>query len=136
MQVKAIRRKPHNDWGYDLIPIKHFNLSRKRYAKVNEEFLQIEAVLPSGEKIVEYHAEVIPKINVLQRKRSGKGLNVNILLVGFDSTSAAQMQRALPKVYKFLEDDLGSYVFNGYSIVGDGTTPQLTSMLTGLLFFN
>ena len=89
-------------------------------------------MLPSGKTIVEYHAEVIPKVEVLQRKRSGKALNVNILLVGFDSTSSAQMQRALPKVYKFLKDDLPSYVFNGYAIVGDGTTPQLTAMLTGL----
>ena len=89
-------------------------------------------MLPSGKTIVEYHAEVIPKVEVLQRKRSGKALNVNVLLVGFDSTSSAQMQRALPKMYKFLKDDLHSYVFNGYSIVGDGTTPQLTAMLTGL----
>ena len=132
--VQAIRRKPHNDWGYDLIPPKHFNLSRKKYAKINEEFLQVEIVTPSGEKIVEYHAEVVPKIEVLQRKRSGKGLNANVLLVGFDSTSSAQMQRALPKVYQFLKNDLRSYVFKGYSIVGDGTTPQLTAMFTGLLF--
>ena len=130
--MKAIQRKPNNDWGYDLIPTKRFNRSRKLSSKINKEFLQIEAMLPSGKTIVEYHAEVIPKVEVLQRKRSGKALNVNVLLVGFDSTSSAQMQRALPKMYKFLKDDLLSYVFNGYSIVGDGTTPQLTAMLTGL----
>lgn len=130
--MKAIRRKPGNDWGYDLISMKHFNSSRKLSSEINEEFLQIKTVLPSGKKIVEYHAEVMPKVEVLQRKRRGKGLNVNILLVGFDSTSSAQMQRALPKVYKFLKDDLHSYLFNGYSVVGDGTTPQLTAMLTGM----
>jgi hypothetical protein len=132
MRVKAIRRKPHNDWGYDLTPMKQFDSSRKTFSKINEEFLQVETMASSGEKIVEYHAEVVPKVEALQRKRSGKGLNVNVLLVGFDSTSSAQMQRALPKVYKFLKDDLCSYVFDGYSIVGDGTTPQLTAMLTGL----
>ena len=91
MHIKAIRRKPHNDWEYGLIPIKHFDPSGEKIAKINEEFLQIETVVPSS-----------------------------------------QMQRALPKVYKFLKDDLNSYIFNGYSIVGDGTTPQLTAMLTGL----
>ncbi len=132
MHIKAIRRKPHNDWEYGLIPIKHFDPSGEKIAKINEEFLQIETVVPSGEKIIEYHAEALPKTEVLQRKRSGRGLNMNVLLVGFDSTSSSQMQRALPKVYKFLKDDLNSYIFNGYSIVGDGTTPQLTAMLTGL----
>lgn len=133
MQVSAIRRRPGNDWEYDLIPItKHYNMSRRNFAKINEEFLQVETTTQSGEKIVEYHAEVIPKMGVSERKRSATGLNVSVLLLGFDSTSSAHMQRALPEVYKFLKDDLNSYVFNGYSIVGDGTTPQLTAMLTGL----
>ena len=83
MQVKAIRRKPQNDWGFDLIP-KQFDPLRTKFAKINEEFLQVETTVPSGEKLVEYHAEVIPKVEVFQRKASGKGLNVNVLLV--DST--------------------------------------------------
>lgn len=104
---------------------------QRNSTEINEEFLQIETTGESGEKIIEYHAQAVPKVEVLQRKRSGKGLNANVLLLGFDSTSAAQMQRALPNVHKFLKDDLDSFMFSGYSIVGDGTTPQLTAMLTG-----
>ncbi|XP_028403231.1 uncharacterized protein LOC114525964 [Dendronephthya gigantea] len=130
MRVKAIKRRPHSDWDFDFTPL-HFNTLQENLTKINKEFLQIETTGESGKKVIEYHAQAVPKAEVLKRKRKGKGLNANVLLLGFDSTSSAQMQRALPNVYKFLKDDLNSFMFRGYSIVGDGTTPQLTAMLTG-----
>ena len=49
-----------------------------------------------------------------------------------DSLSHANARRKLPEFYKFLKKDLGAFIFNGHSIVGDGTTEQLAAMLTGL----
>ena len=34
-------------------------------------------------------------------------------------------------MYEFLKNDLKSFLFNGYSIVGDETTPALLALLTG-----
>ena len=48
------------------------------------------------------------------------------------SIAHASARRKLPKVYKFLKDKLGVMIFNGQSIVGDGTTEQMKAMLTDL----
>ena len=57
------------------------------------------------------------------------GIPLNILLIRIDSSSDASARRKLPKVYKYLKDELGAMIFNGQSIVGDGTTEQMTVML-------
>src|SRR5689334_23083646 len=68
-------------------------------------------------------------------------------MLGFDSTSHANFIRRLPLTLKWMEDNLQFYnhrqsqenelkqsvafEMNGFTIVGDGTTVQLTGMLTG-----
>ena len=56
---------------------------------------------------------------------------MNILLLGVDSTSRANVERKLPRVVSFLKNNLMTVFMNGMSIVGDATTPALTAMLTG-----
>ena len=60
------------------------------------------------------------------------GILLNILIIGIDSLSHASARQKLPKVYKYLKDELGAMIFNGQSIVGDGTTEQMTATLTVL----
>lgn len=75
----------------------------------------------------------VPHEHLLKRTGEKKpGIPLNILIIVFDSLSHANAQRKLPRAYKFLKEDLGSFIFNGHSIVGDGTTEQLAAMLTGL----
>ena len=112
---------------------KVFKYPQIKSLKIDEDFLRVNIETSKGENIVEFHAEVVSKPDVLQRKLHKGGLDVNVLMIGLDSTSSAQMQRALPEVYKYLKNELSSHIFQGYSIVGDGTTPQLTAMLTGKL---
>lgn len=50
----------------------------------------------------------------------------------FDSTSAAHFHRKMLKSVEFLKKDLKTIFFKGEGIVGDGTTAQLTAMLTGI----
>ena len=57
---------------------------------------------------------------------------MNILIISIDSLSHANAIRILPDVYQYLKEELKSMIFNGHSIVGDGTTEQMTAMLTGL----
>ena len=48
-----------------------------------------------------------------------------------DGNSEANVQRLLPDAYNFLKDELNGFMFKGFSVVGEATTPQLTAMLTG-----
>ena len=60
-----------------------------------------------------------------------KGLPLNVAVVVFDSTSLAHFRRVFPRVEAYMKSELNSVFFEGHSIVGDGTTPALTAMLTG-----
>ena len=54
------------------------------------------------------------------------------MMIMFDSTSEAQFRRKMPKTRHFLEKELKTVFFEGEGIVGDGTTAQLSAMLTGI----
>ncbi|XP_039761738.1 uncharacterized protein LOC120634915 [Pararge aegeria] len=56
---------------------------------------------------------------------------INVLIIGFDSTSKNGFIRRMPKSYKVLTEKLGATVLNGYNIVGDGTPAALFPILTG-----
>lgn len=83
------------------------------------------------------YARVSPRSDVLESQTKlakdfeGKGLPLNVLIIGFDSTSRANFVRKLPRVKSFLETELTTFVMEGMSIVGDATTPVLAAMLTG-----
>ena len=80
----------------------------------------------------DFHANVAPKQEVLGRPPSkGTGIPLNIIILGLDGNSNANFQRFLPDSYKFLKEDLKAYIFNGFSLLGEATTPQLTGLLTG-----
>ena len=128
--VQSIRRKPQSDTEISLID-KVLKYPQTKSLKIDEDFVKVKIHTSRGAEDVEFHAEVATKLEVLQRKLHKGGLDANVLMIGFDSTSSAQMQRALPEVYKYLKNELSSHIFQGYSIVGDGTTPQLAAMLTG-----
>lgn len=58
-------------------------------------------------------------------------LGLNVLMFGFDSLSRNTFIRKLPQSYKYLHDQLGAVVLEGYNIVGDGTPQALIPILTG-----
>ncbi|CAL4066613.1 unnamed protein product, partial [Meganyctiphanes norvegica] len=60
-----------------------------------------------------------------------ESLQMNFLMLGFDSLSHNTFIRTLPKSYKFLTEVLDANVLNGYNIVGDGTPQALIPILTG-----
>lgn len=54
-----------------------------------------------------------------------------VLLTNKFILNSIAFQRAFPGAYEFLKTELNSVFMKGYSIVGDGTTPALTAILTG-----
>ncbi|XP_032524489.2 uncharacterized protein LOC116775662 isoform X2 [Danaus plexippus] len=57
---------------------------------------------------------------------------INVLIVGFDSTSHNGIIRKMPKSYKFLKTEMEAVILNGYNIVGDGTPDALFPILSGM----
>ena len=90
-----------------------------------------------GREASDLYARVSPRLDVLEsqtklaRDFKGKGLPLNVLMIGFDSTSRANFVRKLPRVKAYLETKLTTFIMEGMSIVGDATTPILAAMLTG-----
>ena len=97
-----------------------------------DEFVKV-TVVKDRQLYEEFHAIVIPKEAVIQRAqmaKSGKD-RYDIALVMIDSQSASNVKRRIKRVYDYLADDKDSFIFEGHSIVGDGTTAQLSALLTG-----
>ena len=100
--------------------------------KIKDEFIEVECRVKNGRILREFWLQPVPHEHLLKRTaKRPPGLPLNVLVVGMDSLSHANAQRKLPKLYDYLKE-LGAVIFNGHSIVGDGTTEQLTAMLTGL----
>lgn len=125
---QPIFRPEQNDWGVKLGEEISLPAQEHKF-DLQSEFVRVQLGTSDGAKHVEYHAQIIPKAP--EQAKSKAGLQLSVVIIGFDSLSAVHFQRALPEVYKFMKDELNSLFLNGYSIVGDGTTPALTALMTG-----
>ena len=104
------------------------------------DFFVLKYKLSSGKEVTNYFAQAVPQQDVIdessrmRQKLQGQneGLGLNVAMLGFDSVSAANFRRKMPKSINFLKRSLKTYFISGQTIVGDGTTPALTAMLTGL----
>ncbi|EDO44909.1 predicted protein, partial [Nematostella vectensis] len=56
----------------------------------------------------------------------------NVVMIMFDSTSAANFLRKMPRTLEYLQELPTVFLKGGHTIVGDGTTAQLCAMLTGI----
>ena len=56
---------------------------------------------------------------------------MNILIIGFDSTSHMTWLRTMNKTLNYFTNTLGGTILDGYNIVGDGTPQALLPILTG-----
>ena len=56
---------------------------------------------------------VFPKKEVLDRQPSPKGIPLNVALIMFDSTSAANFRRKMPNSLEYLTNNLNSLLMRG-----------------------
>ncbi|XP_031550899.1 uncharacterized protein LOC116288272 [Actinia tenebrosa] len=100
---------------------------------VNTDFIRVE--IKNGgtaDDVIETHMQTNFKKEVGERKIIPAGIPVDIVMIMFDSTSAANFIRKMPRTYKYLKETLNTVFLNGQTIVGDGTTAQLSAILTGI----
>ena len=105
-------------------------------AVITDDFLEVDFLLKNGTHVKEFFLQVVPRDDLLKRQATNKGpgLPLNILIICIDSLSHASARRKLPKIYDFLQHEVDAFIFNGHTIVGDGTTEQMTALLTGLKY--
>lgn len=105
-------------------------------AVIADEFLEVDFLLKDGTHVKEFLLQVVPRDHLLKRQATTKapGIPLNILIIAIDSLSHASAERKLPKIYDFLRHEMDAFIFNGHTVVGDGTTEQMTALLTGLTF--
>ena len=101
--------------------------------KIRNDFVKVSYRFNNGSRKVEMFAQIVEKQHVLKRSESTDStrLRPNIILIGLDSTSNANFKRKLRRSFGYLVNELDAFVFNGYTVIGDGTTPALTAILTG-----
>ena len=111
----------------------------KNGTKISSDFFQVRCVGQRGDIYRNIHSGVLPKKAPEQEEEATSAetktklsLDLNVLMVGFDSVSRMMWQRNLPRAYSYLTETLGGVVMEGYNIVGDGTPQALLPILTGM----
>ena len=122
---RPILRK--GDFSYTLGP----KVPVKPKTPITDEMIEVSFRLKNGQIKKDSLIQIATENRKYDTKHSKKpGIPLNILVLGIDSLSYANAIRKLPKVVEFLKQN-NALFFSGHTIVGDGTTPQLTAMLTG-----
>eukprot|EP00111_Clytia_hemisphaerica_P010755 TCONS_00031414-protein len=108
----------------------------KYMLELKEDHIKVTMKLYFTQHHTEYHSHVNKFSDQLrplhELKSSDTGLPINIAIQMYDSQSRANFQRHAIKTMDFLEKDVDSFIFQSNSIVGDGTTAQISAMLTGV----
>ena len=82
-------------------------------ASVDADYIRVEVVTSSGETKSDVHMHVFPKKEVLERQPKPGGIPLNVALIMFDSTSAANFKRKMPKSWEYLTKSLDSILMQG-----------------------
>ncbi|GMS80429.1 hypothetical protein PENTCL1PPCAC_2604, partial [Pristionchus entomophagus] len=107
------------------------NIGREEELKVGEELPSemVNVRCTQGKKTWEFPLLSLKKVEKEVKESDKKRWSV--LMISFDSVSQMTFRRKLPKTVKYLEEELGTIVLNGYNIVGDGTPQAFIPILTG-----
>jgi len=152
-RIEAATRRRHGDILCQYMPILRngddFRLKLGQPIKpmlngsrLTADAFETRCVGSNGKVHVGIYSGVAPNSAVIERCRrqpptGNKASNVknddvlDILIFGFDSVSRLSWMRQLPETYRYVVEQLGAVVVEGYNIVGDGTPQALLPLLTG-----
>lgn len=80
---------------------------------VDADFIRVDVKTSSGETKSDLHMHVFPKKEVLARQSKPGGIPLDVALVMFDSTSAANFRRKMPNSLEYLTKNLDSLLLQG-----------------------
>lgn len=82
-------------------------------ASVDTDFIRVDVVTSSGETRSDVHMQVFPKKEVVDRQPKPGGIPLDVALIMFDSTSAANFERKMPNSLEYLTKELDSTLLRG-----------------------
>ena len=82
-------------------------------ATVNADFVRVDVVDTTGGEWSDVHMQVSPKEEVIARPVKPGGIPLDIALIMYDSTSAANFKRKMPKTLEYLAKNLNSILLEG-----------------------
>ena len=77
------------------------------------DFVRVDVVTTSSDVKSEVHMQVTPKEEVVSRPMKPGGIPLDIALIMFDSTSAANFKRKMPNTLEYLTKNLSSVILEG-----------------------
>lgn len=94
------------------------------------EFTEVECqkTFPPVSVYVNLHAQVLPQ---RQEQKANATKAPSVFLFVLDSISHSNWQRNLPKTLNVLRSEYDSFVFSGFTKVGDNSFPNAAAFLTG-----
>ena len=84
-------------------------------ASVDTDFIRVDVITSSGETNSDVHMHVFPKKEVFERQPKSGGIPLDVALIMFDSTSAANFKRKMPNSLEYLTNNLDSILLQGES---------------------
>ncbi|XP_059142073.1 uncharacterized protein LOC131929743 [Physella acuta] len=101
--------------------------------RFENDFYRISCVAKDGAKYENYHAGIRYDEKVQSRPvpESKTGLNLDVIMIGLDSTSRLAWRRHLPLTRDYFTSTLGGVELEGYNILGDGTPAAIMPILIG-----
>ena len=95
------------------------------------DYGEVKCLGNSGKVYKNLMLGISPSPSYKARLHEHPKVGLNILMLGFDSTSRMTWMRNLPKSHEYFTKTLRGTVLKGYNIVGDGTPSALLPILTG-----
>ncbi|KAH6940199.1 hypothetical protein HPB50_026321 [Hyalomma asiaticum] len=98
---------------------------------LHEEYIQVTCKVGKSELFVEYF--LVPQARARAISYSSKAMDtqMNILILGIDSTSSLNFKRRMAKTRRYLMDEMGAFEFIAFNKVGDSSFPNQIALLSG-----
>lgn len=123
---RHIERKGEND--IDFAPFVHI----KGPVKLSSDLVHVKCKTTVG-VIFDKILFNVDSDSLLKRKAVAKESNerLSLFIFGYDSVSRLAALRKTPKTMDFIKYKLGGFTFNGYTMIGGSTYPNLIAVTTG-----
>jgi len=100
--------------------------------EITDEYIKLVIVFSDRTQHEEYHYSFPDKSKEWGISKTPPEDQLNVMVVLVDSLSHSMVQRSMKETYKYLSEHPRTVIMKGHTIVADGTTGQLTAMLTGV----
>ncbi|XP_061185980.1 uncharacterized protein LOC133194062 [Saccostrea echinata] len=100
---------------------------------VPSDFFYVVCKSADGKIVYSNMHHSINNRNTLRKKKmiNYEEEKFNIFIYGIDAVSRLHAERKLKKTMKYLKNNIGAYIFEGYTKIGGNTFPNIAPLLTG-----